>query len=135
MPFTWTDDKYSTGVKEIDEQHKRLFKIINELEETLEKPELDNMNTKKIKRLIVFLGSYTKAHFGYEEECMFRNKCPLYKKNEDAHRKFINFYKDIRTESEEKGISKELAKKLYETSGNWLVNHIGKIDTHLRDCM
>ena len=134
MPFTWTDDKYATGVEEIDKQHKRLFKLINELEEAVEEPKSES-NTFKIKRIIVFLGSYTKSHFGYEEDCMFRNKCPLYKKNEDAHKKFIGFYKDIRKESEEKGISKELAKKLYDTSGNWLVNHIGKIDTHLRDCM
>ena len=132
MSFAWTDDKYATGVEKIDEQHKRLFKLINKLEEEVEKPELDTM---QIKKLIVFLGSYTKAHFGYEEDCMFRNKCPLYKKNEDAHKKFMDFYKDVRKESEEKGISKELAKKLYETSGSWLVNHIGKIDTHLRDCM
>lgn len=135
MPFRWTDAKYSTGVKNIDEQHKRLFKLINELEKVFENLELNDINIKKIKKLIVFLGSYTKAHFGYEEDCMFKNKCPLYKKNEDAHQKFIVFYEDIRKESEEKGISKQLVKKLYETSGNWLVNHIGQIDTHLRDCM
>ncbi len=40
MSFIWDDDKYATGVKEIDEQHKQLFKIINEMEEVIEKPEL-----------------------------------------------------------------------------------------------
>ncbi len=132
MPFVWTDEKYATGVKEIDEQHKQLFKTINEMEEVIEKPELD---TWQVKKLIIFLGIYTKRHFGYEEDCMFKNNCPIYKKNEDAHKKFLTFYKDIRAESEEVGITRGLAKRLYDASGNWLVNHIGKIDVHIRDCV
>ena len=48
MPFTWTDKEYATGVKEIDEQHKRLFKLINQLEEEIKKPELDTFQAKKL---------------------------------------------------------------------------------------
>ena len=131
MPFAWSD-QYATGVEDIDNQHKKLFELINQIEDELDRTELDE---RRVKRIITFLGLYTKSHFGYEEDCMFRHKCPLYTKNKDAHTKFLDFYKDVKKESEEEGVSKSLLKKLHDTAENWLVNHIGKIDTHLRDCL
>ncbi len=130
MSFVWSD-KYSVGIKDIDEQHKKLFGFVNQLESLNNQPELE---ARTVRRIIAFLGIYTKTHFSYEEDCMFKNQCPFYQENEDAHGKFLRFFKDIKKESEEEGITKELVNKLYTTAENWLINHIGRIDIHMRDC-
>ena len=60
----WTD-KYLVGIKEIDNQHKGLVVLINELFNLMSQGKAkDNMN-----EIFIHLTEYTKKHF-YTEELM-----------------------------------------------------------------
>lgn len=131
MTIEWKDE-YSTNVKRIDDQHRQLFRIVNELSRMIETGVVDG---PKMDQLIVFLGSYTRVHFGYEESCMRKNRCPSAEANKNAHREFLKFYEEIAVEYHRTGGSMELLLRLSDTMEKWLDGHICGIDVKLRDCI
>ena len=128
MPVMW-DDRYATGVKEIDDQHKDLFDAVNKLEAIVGKGEL----TPAIDRLMQFLETYVITHFKYEENCMRKYKCPMHEKNIAAHKAFLEFFGEFKKEYEASDNKLMLLQKLYTYAANWLVGHICKVDTKLKD--
>ena len=63
MKLQW-EDKYSVGVKVIDDQHKQMFEMINGLVDVL-----SEMPTKEqLDKIIVDLIEYKKIHFATEEK-------------------------------------------------------------------
>ncbi len=57
------DDSYTVGVESLDEQHKRIIDMINELHESLILAE----DSRRLDELLVRLAIYTVKHFIYEE--------------------------------------------------------------------
>jgi len=130
MTMIWSDD-YRTGDETVDRQHQRLFDAINRLGGLIAMgigggPEVDG--------LIEFLGTYLQTHFAYEEACMARHKCPMAAQNKRAHDMFVSFYEDFIGQCAQEGLSLDLLRRLHWTAESWLVNHICKIDVHLRVC-
>ena len=126
MPIKWTED-LATGVNEIDDQHKELFKIINEL--------LNACNTGKgremIDKVILFLSDYVIHHFGTEERLMTRYNYPQFQSHKSQHQYFLKGYSDLKRELE---ISEERLIAIIGTNqllSDWLINHIGKVDKAL----
>ncbi len=129
MAIAWSDD-YATGDDEIDRQHKQLFKYLEDLEEHMKQ----GVDAEYLKDFLKALGIYTRSHFCYEESCMRRKKCPIAKKNQEQHDKLLDAYKHYLHRFEVEGVSEDLVRKLHDFLVSWLVNHILKIDTHLRAC-
>jgi hemerythrin-like metal-binding protein len=129
MPIAWSDD-YSTGNPDIDEQHKQLFQYLADLEEHM----AGGADEAYVKRFLDMLGLYTRSHFCFEEICMRRSKCPVAEKNKEQHRKLLDTYRLYRERFEREGVSEDLLEKLHAFLESWLVNHILRIDTHLRNC-
>ena len=72
MPlFTW-NESYSVSVKSMDDQHKRLFDLINQLH--------DAMNAGKGKQMVGLvlkeMLEYTRTHFTAEEKVLERLAYP-----------------------------------------------------------
>ncbi|MDQ7010696.1 MAG: hemerythrin family protein [Mariprofundaceae bacterium] len=130
MALQW-DDAYSVGVKEIDDQHKKLFEFIDRLEHHLEK----GVTEKDVKADLDFLGMYIKSHFCYEEICMWRNKCPVADKNKKEHAKLEEAYAGFQERFQREGVSEDLLRKLHATAESWIINHIMKVDMHLKSCV
>jgi hemerythrin-like metal-binding protein len=65
MLFPWKDE-YSTGITEIDDQHKSLIKMINDLYEAMQ----DGSGGAMLTPLLVALADYTENHFTTEERYM-----------------------------------------------------------------
>jgi hemerythrin len=116
------DEKYSIGVKALDDQHKRLLVIINELADL---GSHEDPKTAMENALWAVL-DYAKEHFKFEEGLMLENQ---YEESE-AHRVK---HKDLIRQA------MELAKKLNTPEGksteemmkflqNWLFDHILKTD-------
>ncbi len=108
---------YSLGIPEIDEQHKVLFELINELWDALAK------RSPIQSQLLVIEGleHYTTAHFAAEETLMRVIKYPKFDTHKQTHDKFV------RRIAEEKarllagnGLSLDVLYFLKD----WLVNHI-----------
>ncbi len=63
--MTWSDE-YKIGLPVIDSQHKRLFKLIDELNEAIETgPEITD-----VEELLAGLKQYATRHFQLEEKYM-----------------------------------------------------------------
>ena len=123
------NDSYSTGVSELDSQHRVLFQYINRLEDA---NKAENVDAAEVGFILKFLENYCKSHFSQEERCMAERKCPVAAKNLDAHKKFLEFFGQIKDRHNREGATRQLVKDVYEASSAWLTNHICGIDINLR---
>lgn len=130
MSLTWSDD-YATGEPEVDKQHKQLFQYLTDLEDHIQK----GADAAYVKRFLDALGLYTRSHFCYEEICMRRMKCPVAEQNKEQHGKLLDAYTHYRERFEVEGVSDDLLQKLHAFLKSWLVNHILKVDTGMKNCL
>ena len=123
--FEWTE-RWSVGVDTIDAQHRELFATINTLlrEEGTASPQ-------DLAGVLDFLEDYVNSHFGLEELYMRRFSYPGFPSHKGEHVAFINDFYDLRDEYDAGGATPELADKIGRYMGDWLVNHIGKVDKAL----
>ncbi|MBL1352660.1 MAG: hemerythrin family protein [Zetaproteobacteria bacterium] len=131
MTVIWKDE-YNTGEPEIDKQHKVIFKYLDDLEAHMQAGDIDD---NYVKCLMDNLGIFTRSHFCYEEICMRRYKCPIGAKNKDIHTKLLKTYTAYRHQLDDEGVTEDLIQKIHDFIESWLLNHIIKIDTQLRDCI
>ncbi len=129
MGFQW-DDKYATGNEEIDNQHKKIFAYLDELEEHIE----NGADQEWMEHFMNALGLYTRSHFCFEEMCMRRAKCAVASQNKVQHTKLLSAFSAAQKRFQQEGVTAELLQQLQAFLTSWLVNHIMKIDIHLRDC-
>ena len=123
--FEWTE-RLSVGVETIDAQHRELFASINAL--------LTDNGTAapgEIPRVVAFLEDYVTNHFGMEEIYMRRLSYTGYPFHKGEHVSFINEFYDLRDELDAHGATPALADRMGRFFGDWLVNHIGKVDKAL----
>ena len=59
-------DVYSVGIPPIDEQHKRLIRLINELHEAM----MQGTGNQALSSILSDLIRYTKEHFAFEEKML-----------------------------------------------------------------
>ena len=126
------DDKYSTGLTSLDEQHKMLFKYLNDLEGTVEEKDVSDT---LLSGALDFFENYIKSHFGNEEACMYRYNCPIAQTNKDAHGQFVEFYNNYKICFEKEGPSYALYRDMLDFYEKWLIEHICKIDVQIKSCI
>jgi hemerythrin-like metal-binding protein len=124
------DDAYSSGVQDVDDQHKKLFEMMNGFGEDIKNGRAGESFDETMK----FLGDYVRFHFGFEEDCMNQHHCPAHQKNKEAHAGFMELFKKFaqRAKTEDK---ETLALEIHEAAANWLVKHVCGIDVQLKHCV
>jgi hemerythrin len=127
MKVAWSE-AIATGNKAIDNQHKYLIDIINDLAEAIE----TGATAQSMKKIVNLLQYYTEWHFCREEDCMNKLNCPVAARNKEAHGQFIEVFLGFRRELEGGGDSAGIATRMYKTLVSWLVQHIQGIDAELR---
>lgn len=125
------EEKYETGIEQIDHQHKWIFNFANNLETQLK----DEHQKTDIDHVLASMEEYAQKHFQYEEHCMHRLHCPVAEKNQSAHAHFIEAYENFMERYNREGHSEELAWKIHDMVEKWIVNHICQIDIHLKSCV
>ena len=129
--ITW-DDAMSTGVPEIDVQHKEIIEKHNEFAEALANY---SFARQEAGDMLDFLQFYATWHFQREEQCFAKYQCPAAAANKQAHADFIrqfgHFYEQWHTE----GMDLDLIKETFAELGAWIENHILRTDTQLRPCV
>jgi hemerythrin-like metal-binding protein len=63
--FQWTAD-YAVGVRQIDEEHQRLFALAEEMHRAM----LEGEGKAILQALLAGLVAYTSYHFAHEEQLM-----------------------------------------------------------------
>lgn len=114
--------KYHIGLKSIDNQHKILVDLMNELYEAFG----SHKNKKIIKRVLKELLDYTIYHFGNEENMFEKYGYKESENHEEQHQKFIQRIEQFKKDFE-KG-NAVLSFDLIDFLKKWLLNHILKID-------
>jgi hemerythrin len=120
-------DEMTTGIVELDAQHKYLIDTFNDLGHSIGR-RYDPQDINKVLKMMKF---YVEWHFGREEECMARFHCPIAKKNNKAHAVFTQKLRAYQKEFEESGGSPEFAVKIHQELADWIFNHILVVDTQL----
>lgn len=130
MALIWKPN-YTTGVKELDEQHRQIIDQLNRLEALIERgiskgPEVD--------ALLAEMGSHVNEHFICEEDCMERHQCPMAEKNKQEHDQFLGLYRDFRADFG-KSRSSQTLETFHRAAEQWLLEHVCFVDIHLRSCV
>ena len=84
--ITWTD-KLSSGVKLIDEQHKGLVELVNEMFNHVTGNDLQEKDY--FNRVIGDAVAYVKTHFATEEKLMIATKFEGYAEHKKEHDSFV----------------------------------------------
>ncbi|WP_319508714.1 bacteriohemerythrin [uncultured Methanolobus sp.] len=118
---TWSD-KYSMQIKEIDDQHKVLVGMINELHDAMKQAKSKEVSLEIINKM----AEYTKFHFSTEEKYMKRFAYPDYAEHKLEHEKFVENVLKFKDDYEKgkAGVSYDILNFLKD----WLVGHIQDTD-------
>ncbi len=116
------DEKLSVSIKEIDDQHKKLFEIINSLHAAMK----HGKGVDIIEEIISELKDYTHYHFSAEEAYMEKANYSEIASHRDCHREFVNKLEDFQKELDESKFG--LSIKVMHFLADWLVKHIKDTD-------
>ncbi len=119
--FPWNNN-LSVDIKQIDEQHKKLVAMVNELHRAMKLKQSSSVLGSILGRL----AEYTVSHFGTEEKFFAQYGYPEEKSHVEIHRKLVAQVVEIQKKFQagEAMVSMELMTFLKD----WLVNHIQGTD-------
>lgn len=127
MAFMQWNDSLSVKVAEIDEQHKQLLSMVNDLHGAMKTGRAKDQCSEIISGLI----RYTQTHFSTEERYFAKYNYPEKSAHEKEHRVFVKKVKEFQAgfESGKAMITIEIMQFLNE----WLVMHIRGTDQKYSD--
>ena len=115
-------DEYSVGLDSIDQQHKKLLSLINQLQTAVDYSTGEEFEREALDELV----DYTKTHFTYEEGLMKDNGYPDFEPHKAKHDEMINEVEAVLAEYEEDhDLAMEHGSEFLKT---WLINHINGTD-------
>lgn len=123
----WNED-YSVGVKEIDDQHKQLFGIVNSLIEIINSIPKQDAISEVLKRL----EDYKACHFCTEENYFEKFQFTGAKEHIHAHKCFTIEIMKIQFQNKDNPIN--LSFELVDYLEDWLVNHLMYMDQKYVSC-
>lgn len=120
--FNW-GEIYKTDIPEIDDQHKHLIELANELHNSIQ----ENKEYTIIKKIIFDLVEYTRRHFSYEEQFIKKNNPDEFEHHHLQHKNLIDRMTHIlKSYSPNKP---QMAVELLELMKFWIIQHIRKNDS------
>ena len=126
MALIWTD-RLSTGVEEIDNQHKSLFDRINSLQAAMK----EQRGKDEVLKVFDFLGDYVETHFATEQGHMKRYDYPDYAAHKELHEEFKKGFKELKEKLEKEGSGFYMVIKTSKFITGWWIDHILSVDVVL----
>lgn len=120
MAYLQWDDDLDTGISVIDDQHKRIVAMINQLDDAQRSNGLS-----QTKAVIDDLIDYTVSHFAFEEAMLEEAGYVFTKAHKRVHALFIKRVEDYR---ERFASGENIADELKGLLGRWLFSHIRSDD-------
>jgi len=122
----WDDERYSVDIERFDEQHKRLFGLLNDLHAAMD----EGHSEEKVGDILRELERYTDYHFGDEEEfmqdCGYAMDCAdCFYNHRETHEEFADRVTELR-EKHENG--EYITMEVLTFVRDWLDSHIGATD-------
>jgi hemerythrin len=123
MAYQWTQD-WAVGVDQIDRQHQELFTRINALLAAMSQ----GKGREEVGKTVSFLESYIDTHFRAEEKLMASRAYPSIESHKALHAAFVKDFATLKQSLATPGDATALTLQVQRRVGDWLVNHIGKVD-------
>ncbi len=120
--FVEWSDTLSVGIEEIDEQHKVLVDLVNQMHEAIHQ----RHGSDVVIGILGKLAEYTRIHFAVEESLMRILNYPGYEEHKEIHEELLHTVQDLQEKvaSGKKSIGFELMHFLK----TWLTKHIMEED-------
>lgn len=118
----WDEDRYATGIERFDEQHQRLFDLLNQLHRAMEEGQAE----EEIGDALRELEEYTEYHFGDEEnfmeDCGYAHDCEeCFFGHKEMHDTFAEKVHEFRTAHEN---GEYVTMEVLQFARDWLDQHI-----------
>jgi hemerythrin len=121
--ITW-NEKYAIGIELIDNQHKELVSLTNELFRACVDGEKELMLV--FKETMGRMVEYVRFHFGAEQELMLRIKYPDYQEHKKQHDTLVrNILGAVKEYNDGK---KFVPNHFVRTLTDWILSHIAHYD-------
>jgi hemerythrin len=131
MPLMTWNDKLSVGVTVIDQEHKKLVGMINELYDAVQ----SGHGKAALGKILDGLVDYTKTHFAHEEKFFADTGYPDSAAHKKQHDDLTKQVLDVQAKYKS-GATGTLSVEVLNFLKNWLINHIQGSDKkyapHLR---
>ena len=126
MPKLEWSDRLSVGVPELDEDHRTLIQIINNLRGYKE----GEMRPKDIDRCLKALVRYAEWHFAREERVMAACGYTSLPGHHEEHERFVAELAEVarKFRADPEGASDLVGEELQGFLENWLIKHILVVD-------
>lgn len=125
MPIvTWCDD-FSVNVEKIDEQHKKMLELVNNLHSSVE----NRIDKQELEQLLIELVEFTRMHFSTEEKLMEQFDYPE-REHHQEHHKVLLQHLDYLVNAISRGKSPTFYSD-YDVSSDWALTHIAESDKPL----
>lgn len=121
------DDKYLIGVKDIDEQHKKIVKVICAYKKSFSDKTVDS--GIEMGKIIVFLVKYANYHFQAEEAFMERIDYPDLEHHRQIHFELTEELKEVLMKLKTKQSYTPI--EFYYFLMKWLTDHIEEEDNKI----
>lgn len=121
--FIWSDD-YSVGIQAIDEQHRMLIGLINQLHLAI----VEHHGGATACDVLDRVTEYTRYHFMLEERLMRLSNYPDYEAHRQQHKAMIDGVQLLRHRCYDE--SQPIAFDLLYLLKKWLSGHINQSDKH-----
>jgi len=119
--ITW-DQSYSVKVKRCDEDHQKLFALINALHDAMRV----GKGRSLIGQIVAELSAYTQTHFRAEEALMEKANYPALPGHRVEHQRFIARVAEFQKDLDAGAVGNSVA--VLEFLNDWLAKHIKKLD-------
>ncbi|WP_448203232.1 bacteriohemerythrin [Azospirillum sp. sgz302134] len=131
MPHIVWRSRMSVGIERIDEDHKQLIRLLNDLDLAINQTSFD---PKLAAQTLLRLFEYTKNHFDREEMLMRAVEFPGFPEHKRMHDSAKKTLQDVSSDFMEHP-SKAAAERIYSFTADWLVHHILIEDMKLMPCI
>ncbi len=118
--YQFTED-CMVGITQIDEEHRRLFEMINETQKLLQEK---HGSVASAKNLVKKLKEYAQVHFAHEEQYMEKTNDPELEMQKTEHAEFRKKIEQISLEDADEEEAKKIISDLLEFLARWLYHHI-----------
>lgn len=119
MAIGWRDDLL-TGILEIDNQHKELFKRFGDLLTACN----EGRGTAEVGRLYTFLDDYVIDHFKAEERLLREKGYPDYVPHKEQHDIFRRKLAELKKQVRDEGAGLAVVISTNQMMIDWLTRHI-----------
>lgn len=111
-------DSFSVGIKEMDDQHKQLVKMINQLHEAMK----EGKGSTEVVKIVGEMIEYTQFHFKSEEQLMSEHHFSGLATQKMEHGSFIK--KTLEFQADLNSGKRTISIELLNFLKDWLTNHI-----------